>query len=219
MPRIEWLLHNTCESIEQLQPLFYSQGMDFCRRSQAALSYPDLLSNERQREKYVATIKQEEQQTLQQLYDPKPKNRGMASHGSTHSSLREYINELNSRRKAFQDNGRAVHGSALQEVEQEREVAFEVESVRQVKKPQQFAACSFPGLQPPLEMFAKTGRIPADSDYFTHVFSSLAKTGLGKRFGVSRGVTESKLYVTAEFDKTIKHQFDNTKDNFLVSWR
>jgi hypothetical protein len=191
--------------------------MDFCRRSQAALNHPRLLVDKIQREKYVATIKQEEQQTLQQLYDPKPRNRGMTSQSSTNASLQEYIRELNTRRKAFQDTGKAVHGSALQEVEQEREVAFEVESVRQVKKPQQFAACSFPGLKQDLEMFAKTGRMPADSHYFTHVFSSLANTGLGRRFRVSSRVTESKLFVTAEFDRTIKHSIEKTMDNFLVS--
>lgn len=37
-----WLLEQTCSGIEQLQPLYYSQGIDFCRRTQAALSHPDI---------------------------------------------------------------------------------------------------------------------------------------------------------------------------------
>jgi hypothetical protein len=44
-----WLLEQTCSGIEQLQPLYYSQGIDFCRRTQAALSYPDI-SDEIERE-------------------------------------------------------------------------------------------------------------------------------------------------------------------------
>jgi hypothetical protein len=36
-----------------------------------------------------------------------------------------FMKELNTRRKGFQDTGNAVHGSELQEVEQEREVAYE----------------------------------------------------------------------------------------------
>ncbi|KAI5460281.1 hypothetical protein BGZ63DRAFT_454593 [Mariannaea sp. PMI_226] len=213
---IEWLLDNTSESIEQLQPLYYSQGMDFCRRMQASLDYPKILDDKTQREKYVATIKQEEQQTLQQLYDPKPNGRGMASQTSTNTSLQGFINDLNARRKAFQDTGRAVHGSALQEVEQEREVAFEVESVRQVKKAHHYAAFSVTELSRDLESFARTGRMPADANYFTRVLSSMANTGLGRKFQVSRKATESKLYVTAEFDRTIKQVCENTRDNFLV---
>ena len=37
------------------------------------------------------------------------------------------MKKLNHQRKGFQDAGDALHGSALQEVEQEREVAYEVE--------------------------------------------------------------------------------------------
>ncbi|KAF7550098.1 hypothetical protein G7Z17_g5937 [Cylindrodendrum hubeiense] len=217
---IEWLLDNTCESIEQLQPLFYSQGVDYCRRTQATLDNPKFLTIKSQREKYAATIKLDEQQTLQQLYDPKPKARGMPPKQSTNGHLKGFMKELNTRRKRFQDNGRAVHASALQQVEQEREVAFEVESVRQVKKPHHYAAHSFPGLHPDLEIFARTGRMPADAHYFSHVFSSLSKTGLGRKFRVSRNATESKLFVTAEFERTIKQKLDNAMDNFLrpVNW-
>jgi hypothetical protein len=50
------------------------------------------------------------------------------------------------RRKAFQDTGNAVHSSTLQEVEQEREVAFEVETVREVQKPVHYSPLTFRGL-------------------------------------------------------------------------
>lgn len=202
--------------MEQLQPLYFSQGMDFCRRIQAELDNPDFLKNKSQREAFVETIKQEEQQTLQQLYEPKRKSRPVGLQTSTNDQLKGFIRELNNRRKTFQDTGRAVHGSALQEVEQEREVAFEVESVRQVKKPYQYPAYSFPGLHPSLESFARTGRIPADAQYFCHVFYSLSKTAIGRKFKVCRGASESKLFVTAEFDRTVKLNIDLAMDNFLV---
>ncbi|KPM37446.1 hypothetical protein AK830_g9109 [Neonectria ditissima] len=217
---IEWLLNNTCESIEQLQPLYYSQGKDFCRRMQATLSNPNFLKIKSQRDKYVATIKQDEQQTLQQLYDPKQKARGMQQQTSTNKELRSFINELDTRRRTFQDTGRAVRAAALQQVEQEREVAFEVESVRQVKRPQHYAAHSFQSLHSDLEVFARTGNMPADAHYFTHVFASLSKTGLGRKFRVSRNATDSRLFVTGEFEKTIKQKLDDAMDNFLrpVNW-
>lgn len=212
-------MDNTCEAVEQLQPLYFSQGMDFCRRAQAELNNADFLTNKTQREVFVETIKQDEQQTLQQLYEPKLKSRPVGLQTSTNDKLRGFINELNNRRKTFQDTGRAVHASALQEVEQEREVAFEVESVRQVKKPYQYPAHSFPGLHPSLESFARTGRIPADAHYFSHVFHSMSKTAIGRKFKVSKGASESKLFITAEFDRTVKLNIDLTMDNFIVSDR
>ncbi|KAF7562130.1 hypothetical protein G7046_g2016 [Stylonectria norvegica] len=217
---IEWLLDNTCDGIEQLQPLFYSQGMDFCRRMQAALDHPNFLADKKEREAFVDTIKQEEQQTLQKLYEPKLKTRAVETQRSSNSSLDGFIRELGSRRKTFQDSGRAVHASTLQEVEQEREVAFEVESVKQVKKPHHYPAHSFPGLNANLESFARSGRIPADSHYFVHVFHSLSKTALGRKFKVSPKVTESKLFVTGEFERTAKLSVDLTMDNFIrpVNW-
>ncbi|EHK96031.1 hypothetical protein M7I_8285 [Glarea lozoyensis 74030] len=49
------------------------------------------------------------------------------------------MKELGIRRKAFQDTGNAVHSSALQEVEQEKEVAFEVETIREVQKQEHYS--------------------------------------------------------------------------------
>ena len=213
---VEWLLDNTCDQIEQLQPLYYSQGMDYCRRMQAALDHPDFLTDKPQRKAYVQAIKQDEQQSLQNLYGPKIKNRAVGMQTSNNVVLKGFIRDLNARRKTFQDTGRAVHASALQEVEQEREVAFEVESVRQVKKPQHFAAFSFPGLNASLEAFIRTGRLPADTNYFTHVFHALSKTGTGRKYKVQPKVTKSKLLETAEFGRTIKPKGDLSTDDFLV---
>lgn len=186
---------------------------------QAGLDHPDFLKDKRQREAYVAEIKQDEQQTLQHLYEPKAKGRVGAVKTSTNPKLRGFIQELNDRKKSFQDTGRAVHGSALQEVEQEREVAFEVESVRQVKKPFQYQAYTFPGLHVNLESFARTGRLPADASCFTHLFRSLAKTALGRKFRVSTKTTDSKVFVSTEFDRTVRLNLDLAIDNFIVSQR
>ncbi|KAF6522392.1 hypothetical protein HZS61_013920 [Fusarium oxysporum f. sp. conglutinans] len=217
---VEWLLDNTCDQIEQLQPLYYSQGMDYCRRMQAASDHPDFLTDKPQRKAYVQVIMQDEQQSLQNLYEPKIKNRAVGMQTSNNVVLKGFIRDLNARRKTFQDTGRAVHASALQEVEQEREVAFEVESVRQVKKPQHFAAFSFPGLNASLEAFIRTGRLPADTNYFTHVFHALSKTGTGRKYKVQPKVTKSKLLETAEFGRTIKPKGDLSTDDFLrpVNW-
>ncbi|KXH27289.1 hypothetical protein CSIM01_02573 [Colletotrichum simmondsii] len=218
---ISWLLDNTCDGIEQLQPLYYSQGIDFCRRMQAAIDNPDFVKDKYQREAYLGTIKQDEQHSLQKLYEPKRKIKGAGEfHAGSDTKIRAFAKELNQRRKAFQDTGRAVHASALQEVEQEREVAFEVETVRQVKKPNHYPALAFPGLHPEVESFAKTGRIPAGAHTFIPAIKSLSKTAIGKKFKVSDRSSRSNLYVTTEFERTVKLSFDLTSDNFLrnVNW-
>ncbi|OHE94857.1 hypothetical protein CORC01_09875 [Colletotrichum orchidophilum] len=218
---ISWLLDNTCDGIEQLQPLYYSQGMDFCRRMQAAIDNPNFVKDRYQRDIYLATVKQDEQHSLQKLYEPKCKVKGNSEfQAGSDARIRAFVKELNKRRKAFQDTGRAVHASALQEVEQEREVEFEVETVRQVKKPHHYPALTFPGLHPEIESFAKTGILPTGAHTVVPAIESLSKTAIGKKFKVTDRSLQPKLYVTAEFERTVKLNFDLTSDNFLrnVNW-
>lgn len=216
---MRWLLNNTCDSIEQLQPLYYSQGLDFCRRTQAALTNAGFLKDDYDRKHYVKEIKHVEQQTLQQLYEPqlksKAKSRAMASFSN--KAIQGFVEELNTRRKAFQDTGKAVHSSALQEVEQEREVAVEVELVRQVKKGYRHAAHKFPGLHHDLESFVRTGRFPVDASCFRQALEFVSNTGTGFKHSISRKAMTSRLYVTNEFARVVTQVGDSAGDNFLVS--
>ncbi len=188
---------------------------------QAIADNPDFLEDKSARAKYCAAIRQGEQQTLQQLYEPKLKGKTMASKDARDPQISAFLKELNVRRRGFQDTGNAVHGSALQEVEQEREVAFEVESVRQIKKPPHHAAYGFPGLHRDIETFARTGYLPADSHACQHFLASLVRTNLGRKFKISRDASASKLYVSMEFGKTINNpSFGPSDDNYIrpVSW-
>lgn len=108
---IAWLLDNTCDSIETLQPLYFAQGADFCKRMQAAIDYPDFLNDRSQRDAFVSMIRQEEQQTLKQLYGPKQKSKAAAIMSAANPLVASYMQELHERRKGFQDTGRAVHAS------------------------------------------------------------------------------------------------------------
>lgn len=80
---------------------------------QAAIDFPECLTDKGQREAYVALIRQEEQQTLKQLYGPKTKSKAKVAgvKPATDPVVSEYMKELNERRKGFQDTGRAVHAS------------------------------------------------------------------------------------------------------------
>lgn len=180
---------------------------------------PNMLSDKRQRQDYVAAIKQSEQQSLSQLYEPvlKPKSQAVTVRPGRSRKVAGFMRELTKRRKAFQDSGKAVHGSALEVVEQEREVAFEVESVRQVKKPQRFPALSFTALHPELEVFARTGRLAAQPQAITHAFTVMARSAVGRKFRVSATAVTPQLFVSNEYERTVRLPDNQPNDNFTVS--
>ncbi|KAI1100418.1 hypothetical protein F4804DRAFT_46400 [Jackrogersella minutella] len=218
---IRWLINNTCDGIEQLQPLYHSQGTDFCNRMQAAEDFPDFLNDDEHRTSFIGAIKHKERQTLQQLYGPQSRSKQDTSL-KTVPKIAGFVKELESRKKTFQDTGQAVHASALQEVEQERETEIEVEAVRQVKKPLSYIPHKFPGLHRDLETFARTARIPAGSDTFIHILKALARTALGRKYKVNREIssTSSQLFVSTEFERTVKLIIESANDNFMrpVQW-
>lgn len=212
-----WLLEQTCAGIEQLQPLYFSQGTDFCRRTQAGVSNPDLFVDKAQRDAYLAVLQQTERLTLDQLYDPRPHPKVTSSYGTTAPEIATFVKELNFLRKGFQDNGSTVHGSALQEVQQEREVAIEVETVRELQKPSHFSALAFPGLHADIINFATTGRLAAGSQCYEHAFTTISRTALGRRFGIERNAMSSKFFVSIEFTRTVNMPLGRPQDTFQVS--
>ena len=127
------------------------------------------------------------------------------------------MKELNNRRRDFRDLGNAVHGSALQEVEQEREVAFEVEAVRKVQKPIHYPPLQFPGLHKDIRRFVETGRLAAGCGGYEHAFSALRRTALGLKYGFRSEAMISNLFVSKEFAKTVKMPMGRLNDNFIVS--
>lgn len=212
-----WLLEQTCSGIEQLQPLYYSQGAEFCRRTQAASDNTGFLCDSSQREAYLSALRQTEHQTLKQFYEPRLKSKPAIAHGILSPQIAGFLKELNTRRRGFQDTGNAVHGSALQEVEQEREVAFEVEAIREVQKPVHYSPLSFPGLHRDIVRFVKTGRLAADSEGCEPASVAMGKTALGLKYGISSEATTPKLYVSAEFTRTVSLPRGRPNDNFQVS--
>jgi hypothetical protein len=212
-----WLLEQTCCSIEQLQPLYFSQGVDFCRRTQAAWDNPHFLTNGGHRSEYLAVLRQAEQQTLAQLYMPVTRPKSAKALESFSGQNKAYMEALHTRRQGFQDTGNAVHGSALQEVEQEREVAHETEVVREVQKPVRYSPLTFPGLHKDIKNFVLTGNRVIDSTGYEQAFVALRRTSLGMKFGIHSEATTSRLYVSSQFMRTIVMS-GRPNDNFQVSW-
>jgi hypothetical protein len=212
---IRWLLEQTCNGIEQLEPLYFNQGLNYLQRTQAKIEYPDFLENPESRDAYLSHVRSKELQSLRQLYEPKHQQCGPVIKPSNFAPcLRTYVSEVIQRRKGFQDRGFAVHSSALEEVEQEREMEFEVEAVREVQSPVHFKALKVAKLHRDLERFATTGRMTEGSDAFQPMFHALQKTALGTKHGTITGTgTTARLYVSTQFSRAVSVNEPN--DNFL----
>ncbi|KAI9765661.1 MAG: hypothetical protein M1840_007218 [Geoglossum simile] len=214
-----WLLEQTCSSNEQLQQLYFAQGTEFCHRTHAAWEYSNFLTDLVHRTAYLRVLQQPEQQTLEQLYSPNSDTKHSITTASLSPTLRGFVEELGVRHRGSLANSSAAHGSAFEQVEQEREVAFEVEEIREVQKPKYFEALSFPGLNSTILHFSKTGELIASQGY-EQVFMALRRTGLGLKYGISATAVPSRLYVSSEFMRTVKLRKDQPNDNFLrpINW-
>jgi hypothetical protein len=226
---IHWLLHTTCEQLESLYPLFFSHGMDFCRRAQGALDQEGFLDDDNARDAYVGLLRQKERQSLVRLYAPSRSNgQAIESQDVTFSDarLKAFVKELKARRRVFHDTGDAVQPSALQEVEQEREVEVEVEveKIREVQRPNWYQPHKCGSvLEQYIVNFISTGKLQSRHRAgYLHLFEYLKNTATGKRYGVAKpkGI-ESTLFLTSEFGKTVQVPYDRPDDMFAVrpaSW-
>lgn len=168
-------------------------------------------------------IRQQERQTLNQQYSRVSDN---SIRGSPEEvifpCLKSFMSKLASQRTSMAGklSASGMNSSALEEVEQEREVEFQVEEVRQVQKRKIFKPLSFSRLHPALEDFVHTGRLTGDEGY-VHAFSFLGTTSIGQKFTVKR--TPSRFFVSKEFTRTVvlgKQGQNKHPDNFLrpVEW-
>jgi hypothetical protein len=213
---IRWLLEQSCNAIEQLEPLYFAQGNDYIRRTQAKLDNTDFLRDEVSCNKYVSVLQCHESTTLKKLYEPKHTKRGKVSNTRYTASLQGFDDGLQQRRRGFEDRGSAVHSSALEEVEMEREIENEVEDVREVQIPVHFTPLKFPRLHQDIEKFATTGRLSASSDAAEPMFCALQKTALGSVKGsITAASKASKLFVSTQFSRTVKVPVNEPNDNFL----
>lgn len=215
---VRWLLEQTCRTNEQLQNLYVSQGIDFCNRVNAEWENAAFLSDAQDRIAYVRVLQHPEQQTLEQLYGGCTKDiHGPSSFTTMFPQLETFKNKINHLRLGMSSTANILHSTALEEVEQEREVEFQVEEVREVQKSLHYKAHAFPGIHPAISSFASTGHLCGDVGY-EHVFDAVSRTSIGERFGIKG--TESRLFVSMEFMKTIKTDKRGLIDNFLrpVEW-
>lgn len=214
---IDWLLEQTCRTNEQIQHLYLAQGFDFCTRQQAARSYSQFSTSKDHRSKYLQHVLQHEQQTLKQLYHPASENETTRPPLTGCEELQTYWNELARQQENRIAGGLNVnHSSAFEEVEQEREVVFEVEQIREKQQPPRFEAEKFKGPCQELLDFARTGRLKGEGWYKT-MYAALARTRIGVKCCI-RTTRPTLVLVSREFTRTIKWAKGSSswRDDFLV---
>lgn len=123
---IFWLLEQTCCNIEQLQPLYISQGLEYCRRRVSERRNLDAISSAEQRKAYLKVLEQPEQYSLEKLYAPDQKIKIRLPDVTEIPELASFVKRLEAMKKDLRDSGDTVQALAHQEVEQEREVQIEV---------------------------------------------------------------------------------------------
>ncbi|KAL4745958.1 hypothetical protein BDW72DRAFT_198161 [Aspergillus terricola var. indicus] len=218
---VAWLLDQTCAVNRELSPLYFAQGKDFTSRLQAATTHKMILSNVEHRTAYLKVLQQPEQQTLEQLYEPTYCEETTSSVSPTTlasaGKVGRLMQALEKRRLESHGLG-SVISSALEQVEQEREVAYEIEEEREIQRPSQKKALRFPGLHESVLNFAKGG--PLECSNILSASEWLEKTHLGEKYKIEGSSLVSHLYLSAEFPKTVKLKKSEKDDTYTrpVNW-
>ncbi|KAK3947939.1 hypothetical protein QBC32DRAFT_382607 [Pseudoneurospora amorphoporcata] len=215
---VRWLLEMTCRANESLRPLYVAQGTDFCKRINSAWENSNFVGSTKHREAHMSVILQKECSTLKEIYGSKAQNPSSdnASLTITNPKLRSFYDTLTKKKKDLAHTTSKTLACALDEVEQEREVEFQVEEIRQVRKPTHYDALEFPGMHTNILRFIENG-VLRGTDGYEHAFTALGRTTLGRKYEVRS--TGSKLYVSAEFRRTVSGGNAPSDDFFRpVEW-
>ena len=204
-----------------------------------------VLSDAQELNSFRRQMRQKENHSLSELYMPTDKRTAIDPPNKLRSpTLVEYANRLKDISQSFEHNAHAVQAVTLQEVEQEREVAVEAETVRYVSLLLQgcshftptslTAKCTAnirltratqgPPHRVPLEHQAVKGGmrqfcvdgIFGDKNLpFKQALLSIRKTRIGTRYGVFAGATKTPFFVTQDFTDTVELPDTNKDDTYL----
>ncbi|KAK6605240.1 hypothetical protein H4I95_05046 [Botrytis cinerea] len=127
-----WLLEQTCRTNQHLQNLYLAQGTDFCRRTDAQWKYTEIFTDNTQRDAYLSAIQNPEHQSLEKLYEGVTDTEASYVTDMASTKLAGFMKKLNKQRITTGNTRNYIHSSVLEEVEQEREVEFQVEQLGQI---------------------------------------------------------------------------------------
>jgi hypothetical protein len=212
---VRWLLEQTCRGNEQLQTLYTAQGLDFCQRVNGAWQYPDFLVNKNHRSVLLSLIQSSERLNLEEQYGVGAETRRKTLSHVLNPRVQGLVKPLMEQREGTSLSKLIRYQSAMEEVEQEREIENQVEEIREMQRPTHHEALDFPGLHPDISNFVADGVLPPD-----HVFELamifLSHTSLGRKFGLAARLGAARLLVSVEFTRTVRLRTTTIDDNFLV---
>ncbi|KAF5639084.1 hypothetical protein F52700_4254 [Fusarium sp. NRRL 52700] len=199
---VHWLLEQSCQASDNMMSLHIAQGFDFCRRTDALLEFRKSSQNKKKRDKLLQETQQAEGQKLEQLYGPKEETSSIGLKTISSTRLQSFMKELHGLEADLVKYQRHARSSAFDEVEQEREVEFEVHQLREKQNPTHLTALTFPGLDNALIQFCDEPEVELASLHFIPVLDLIGDTYIGLKYGV-RG-SSSNLFVSKEFSRTVQ---------------
>ncbi|KAM0185118.1 hypothetical protein ACHAPI_012283 [Fusarium lateritium] len=219
---VHWLLEQSCEASDNMMSLHIAQGFDFCRRTDALLEFRKSSQNKKKRDELLQETQQSEGLTLEQLYGPKQLVTSTGSKPFNSTYVQSFVKELDEMEANLVKDQERVCFSAFDEVEQEREVEFEVHQLRQKQNPTRLTALEFPGLDDALVQFCEKSEVQLPSLHCIQAFDLIGDTNLGLKYGIKEA--SSKLFVSKEFSRTVQIRKANasrypTRPVEWVLWR
>lgn len=199
---VHWLLEQSCEASDNMMSLHIAQGFDFCRRTDALLDFRKSSQKKTKRDKLLQETQQPEGQTLEQLYGPRGKTLSTALKAFNSTHLQNFVKDLHELEADLVKYKRRACSLAFDEVEQEREVEFEVHQLREKQNPTHLTALTFPGLENALVQFCEEPEVGLDSLDFIPALDLIGNTYLGLKHGIKGG--SSKLFVSKEFSRIVQ---------------
>ncbi|UKZ69585.1 uncharacterized protein TrAtP1_010591 [Trichoderma atroviride] len=195
-----------------MMPLHIAQGLNFCHRTNALWKHPEFLTDKSALKKLLGVIQLQEHQTLEQLYSTRFSAPQTDKTNFDFTQLQRFSSVLDNKRHTASSEA-LTPAAAFMEVEQEREVEFEVEQVREKQSDMQYTPRKFPGLAGFIKSFVVTGRLEAGGPYL-QAFEFIGMTKIGRKFKVKK--TASRLFVSREFANTTVNSKLQTEPDILV---
>ncbi|KAF4990601.1 hypothetical protein FGRMN_8360 [Fusarium graminum] len=199
---VYWLLEQSVETSDNMMSLYIAQGFDFCRRTDALLEFRNTSQNKKKREKLLQETQQPEGQTLEQLYGPKQEALSTGSKPFSSVHVQRFAEELHELEGDLIEYQRRAHSSAFDEVEQEREVEFEVHQLREKQNPTNLTALEFPGLDKAIVQFCEKSEVDLASMHFIPALDLIGNNYLGVKYGIKG--PSSQLFFSNEFSRTVQ---------------
>lgn len=132
---LKWSMAQTCQSLDNLRPLWANQGLQYHRRIEL---WDSLVEQPDPSKETAIAIQEPEARTLSQLYAPWDKDEAnakgyMSECGVENGQVQELL-------KTLQSASGHITTSAYLHEEQEREIACEVEREQQVSRPPSYTS-------------------------------------------------------------------------------